>query len=102
MFKLKIGDQVLVTSGREKGKKGKIEKVYPKGDKVLVGEVNIYKRHRKVSKRQSAGIYEFARPLPVANVALICPKCGKSTRVGFRAEGKIKNRICAKCKSKIS
>lgn len=101
MFKFKIGDQVTVTAGREKGKTGKIEKVYPSEQKVLVGNVNIYKRHRKVTRRQSAGIYEFARPLPVANVALICPKCAKNTRVGFTMDGKIKSRICRKCEAKI-
>lgn len=102
MFKYKIGDEVLITAGREKGKKGKIEKVLPKEDKVVVGGVNVYKRHKKVSRSQPAGIYEITRPITVANIALICPKCNKSTRVGFEKEGKTKIRICKKCKGRIN
>ncbi len=102
MFKFKIGDEVLITAGREKGKKSKIEKVLPKENKVVVGGVNVYKRHKKVSRTQPAGIYEITRPITVASVALICPKCGKTTRIGFEKDGKTKNRICKKCKSRIN
>lgn len=101
MFKFKVGDEVLITSGRDKSKKGKIEKIFQKENKVVVDGVNIYKRHRKVTRTQPAGIYEIARPLPVANIAIICPKCSKATRVGFKIEGKTKSRICKKCKGVI-
>ena|SRR3989344_6882624 len=101
MFKYKIGDEILVTAGREKGKKGKIIKVLPKENRVVVGGVNVYKRHKKVTKNQPAGIYDITRPISVASIAIICPKCNRITRVGFEKEGKVKNRICKKCKSKI-
>ena len=101
MFKYKVGDEILVTTGRDKGKKGKIEKIFPKLGKIAVGSVNIYKRHKKVSRNQAAGIYEITRPLDVAKVILICPKCSKTTRVGFQIEGKNKVRICKKCQGRI-
>lgn len=102
MFKFKVGDEVLVTAGRDKGKKGKVEKVFPKLGKITVDSVNIYKRHKKVSRSQAAGIYEIARPIDVAKVALICPKCTKPTRVGFSIEGKNKVRICKKCQGRLT
>ncbi len=102
MYKFKVGDEVRITAGREKGKKGKVEKVLPKEHKLVVAGVNIYKRHKKATRTQSAGIFEIPRPIPVANLAVICPKCGKITRVGFKMEGKIKHRICKKCKGQIS
>ena len=101
MFKFKTGDEVLITTGRDKGKKGKIEKVLKGENKIIVGAVNIYKRHRKATRTQPAGIYEIARPMPLASVAIVCPKCSKPTRVGFLFEGKTKNRICRKCKGVI-
>lgn len=101
MFKFKVGDEILVTAGRDKGKKGKIEKVFQKENKITVAGINIYKRHRKVTRTQPAGIYEITRPMPVANIAIICPKCTKLTRVGFTLEGKIKSRICKKCQGRL-
>lgn len=102
MTKFKTGDEVIVTAGKDKGKKGKIEKIYKKESKVLIPNINVYKRHRKATKNQSSGIYEFARPLPLGNIALVCPKCSKQTRVGFELEGKVKYRICKKCKGRLS
>jgi len=101
MFKFKVGDEILVTAGKDKGKKGKIEKVFPKRNKVLVESVNLIKKHKKVSKNQPAGIYEISLPISIGKVALICPKCGKRTRVGFLQEGSHKSRICKKCKGEI-
>lgn len=102
MFKFKIGDQILITVGKDKGKKGKIEKVFASDNKVTVAGINVYKRHKKVTKNQAAGIYEINRPIDVAKVALICPKCQKQTRVGFLLEGKVKKRVCKKCKGGLS
>jgi large subunit ribosomal protein L24 len=87
--------------GRDKGKKGKVEKVYKKENMLLVTGINIYKRHRKVSRTQPAGIYDITRPIDAAKVSIICPKCSKLTRVGFEQKGKTKNRICKKCKGII-
>ncbi|MEK7580721.1 MAG: 50S ribosomal protein L24 [Patescibacteria group bacterium] len=102
MFKLKVGDEIFVTSGGNKGKKGKIEKVITRENKIVVGGINIYKRHKKATKTQAAGIFEVTRPLPISNVALICPKCGKQTKVNFKEEGKNKVRVCKKCKGIIT
>lgn len=101
MFKFKTGDQVLITVGKDKGKKSKIERIWPSENKVVVSGVNLYKRHRKATRSQAAGIYEITRPISVANVALICPKCAKVTRVAFSLDGKAKKRICKKCKGTI-
>ncbi|OGD85469.1 50S ribosomal protein L24 [Candidatus Curtissbacteria bacterium RBG_13_35_7] len=102
MFKYKTGDEVIITAGRDKGKKSKIERVLPKENKVIVTGVNLYKRHRKATRAQAAGIYEVIRPINVANIALICPKCSKTTRIGFQIDGKLKNRICKKCKGRLN
>lgn len=101
-MKLKKGDEVIVTAGKDKGKKGKIEKVFPRQNKVLVGGVNIYKRHTKPrGQGRPGGIIDIVKPLPVANVALICPKCGQRTRVGYRLKQEEKKRFCKKCQEII-
>jgi large subunit ribosomal protein L24 len=101
-MKLKKGDQIIVTIGKDKGKKGKVEKVFPGLSKVLVAGVNTYKRHRKKrDDRHPAGITDLVTPINVAKVALICPKCGKPTRVGYRIVKGVKDRICRKCEQII-
>lgn len=102
MFKFKVADEVLVTAGRDKGKKGKIEKVLEKEEKIVVAGINLYKRHKKATRSQGSGIFDVTRPIPVANVAIICPKCSKPTKIGFVQEGKIKVRICKKCKGRLT
>jgi large subunit ribosomal protein L24 len=99
MLKLKKGDTVKITSGKDKGKTGKIETVFAKKDKVLVPGVNIYKKHIKpqFTVDGKGGIYEFPRAMDVAKVTLICPNCEKATRVGFKVEGNKKIRVCKKC-----
>ena len=102
-MRLKRGDTVLVIAGKDKGRKGKIEKAYPKQNKVLVQGLNVYKKHLKAqSKEKPGGIIEFSRPLPVSKVMLICPKCKKPTKVGylFDRKGK-KHRVCKKCQEFI-
>ena len=111
-MKLKKGDQVLITAGKDKGRKGKIEKILPKLDRVLVPGINVYKKHlRPQGEKQPGGIVDAVRPLPVSNLALICPKCNLPTRVGYRlapvtksspkTRRKIKQRICQKCRAII-
>lgn len=103
-MKLRKGDKVLVVAGKDKGKIEKIEKVYPKENKVLVSGVNQYKRHFKGrAQNQKSEIITLTKPLPVAAVSLICPKCNKVTRIGFKMgvdkskEKAEKLRICRKC-----
>lgn len=101
MLKLKVGDKVKVIAGKDKGRDGEIEKIYPKKMSVLVPGINIYKKHVKGVPGQKGGIYEIPRPLGFAKVALVCPKCKKITRVGFKLIDKKKVRVCRKCKREI-
>lgn len=101
-MKLRIGDEILVTAGKDKGRKGKIEGVFRKEDRVLIPGVNVYKKTRKSFGGEKGGIFELSRPLPIASVALICPNCDKQTRVSYRVDKRgEKTRICAKCKREI-
>lgn len=100
MQKLKKGDEVFITAGKDKGKRGKVDRL--SGEKVYLPGLNTYKRHlKKRDEKNPGGIIQFSRPLPLANVSLICPKCGKPTRVGFIVDKKNKRRICRKCRAKI-
>lgn len=83
-FKVKKGDEVLVIAGKEKGKKGKIVKVLTEESRVIVGGVNMVKRHTKPSRTGGGGIVEKEASLHVSNVQLVDPKTGKGTRVGFK------------------
>ena len=101
-MKLKKGDEIIVTAGKDIGKRGKIERLFADGQKVFIPGLNNFKRHlKKRSEKDQGGIIEFSRPLPIANIALICPKCHKPTRVGWSIEQYKKVRICKKCKDKI-
>ena len=101
MLKLKAGDTVKITAGKDKGREGKIEKIFPKQTKALIPGVNIYKKHVKGSQGQKGGIYDIPRPLDFAKIALICPKCKKMTRVGFKIVDNSKSRVCKKCNKEI-
>jgi large subunit ribosomal protein L24 len=102
MFKLKVGDNVKITAGKDKGRDGQIEKIYPKNNKVVIPGLNIYKKHVKGFQGQKGGIYEIPRPIDIFKIALICPKCKKPTRVGFKFIEKEKVRICKKCGKEIT
>ncbi len=97
-MKFKVGDEVKVVTGKEKGKTGKVEKVFPQQDLVLVANINTYKRHKKRrTAREKSEIITIIKPLPVAKVALICPKCHVQTRIGFVTQNDTKVRVCKKC-----
>lgn len=87
-MKLKVNDTVQVTAGKDKGRKGKVLKILPKLHRVVVEGMNMYKRHRKAAMGQPGGIVDRPRPLGMGKVALICPKCGKVTRVGYEVVDK--------------
>ncbi|MGA3291754.1 MAG: 50S ribosomal protein L24 [Candidatus Microgenomates bacterium] len=101
MVKFKIGDTVKVTAGKDKGREGKIEKVLSAERKVVIPEVNLYKKHVKGFGDVKGGIYSIPRGLGFGKIALICPKCKKITRVGFKFAGEEKVRICKKCGKEI-
>lgn len=100
-MKLKKGDEIIVTKGKDRGKRGKIEKIMPKDMAVLVPGLNIFKKHVKPQgQNKPGGIVDIIKPLKVTNIALICSQCGKQTRIGFVTNG-TKKRICRKCKKEI-
>ena len=97
-MKIKKGDKVIVISGKYAGKKSVIEKVYTDKDKVLVEGVNVVTKHMKPTATNSGGKIKVNKPIHVSNVMLICPKCDKPTRVGYKVVEGRKYRYCKKCK----
>lgn len=101
-MKIKKGDEIKVVAGKDKGKTGKVEKVLTKEDKVLIPGVNEYKKHLKGNAYgQRSEVITIAKPLPIANVMFVCPKCHETARIGYGVEGDKKVRICKKCKSSV-
>ncbi len=101
-MKLKKGDKVLVIAGKDKGREGPVEKVYPKSNRVLILKINVYKKHVKKSEQvPQGGTVEVPRPMDVSKVMLICPKCKKPARVGYLIEKGKKIRTCKRCKSQM-
>lgn len=85
--KIRKGDRVIVTTGRDKGKKGEVLKVFPKDDRALVSNINVVKRHQRQTQTQQGGIVNKEAPIQLSNIALIDPKSGGPTRVGFKIMG---------------
>jgi large subunit ribosomal protein L24 len=98
-MKLKKGDTVKILSGKDRGKRGKVLGVFPKGGRILVEGVNVKKRHRRSRRPDRKGeIVLLPAPFPAATCQLICPKCSRPTRVGMRqAASGAKVRVCKKC-----
>ncbi len=82
--KIKKGDKVVVTTGRDKGKSGEVIQVMPREDKALVRGVNLVKRHQRQTMNQQGGIVSKEAPVHLSNLAVADPKDGKPTRVGFK------------------
>ena len=98
-MKIKKNDTVLVIAGKDKGKKGKVRYAYPDDNRVMVEGINMIKKHAKAKAQvRQAGIIEREAPINVADVMLICGKCNKPTRVGYRIlqDGR-KVRYCHAC-----
>jgi large subunit ribosomal protein L24 len=102
-MRIKKGDKVLVISGKDKGKTGKIAKVLPQLGRLVVEGVNIRKKHTRPKKEGQKGqIIQMAAPICASNVKLICPKCEKAARVGYKLlEDRKKVRVCKKCNGEI-
>lgn len=96
---IKKNDTILIISGDEKNKRGRVLDVSPKKGKILVEKINIIKRHMKPSKKYTqGGIIEKEAPLHRSNMMLVCPKCNKATRIGYKIlESGAKVRVCKKC-----
>ena len=98
-MKIRSNDTVVVLSGKDKGKTGKVLRVDVKGQKVVVEGVNVATKHQAPRRQgQEGGIIKGETPIYASKVQVVCPKCGKATRVGHKigAEGK-KTRCCKKC-----
>jgi len=101
-MKVKKGDSILIIAGKDKGRTGKIMKAFPKELKILVEGINLKKKHVRPKREGEKGqVVEIPAVLDASNVKIICPKCGKATRVGYKIEKDIKKRICKKCKQEI-
>ncbi len=103
MLKVKKNDKVRVISGKDKGKTGKVLRIEPDKNKIYVERINIIKRHtRKKGQNQPGGIISKEGPIHLSNVRVICPNCGKLSRVGFEIKDSgEKVRICRKCGQQI-
>jgi large subunit ribosomal protein L24 len=87
-MKLRKGDEIEVIAGKDRGKRGKVSRIIPKEDRVVVDGVNVMKKHRKSSGDGNKGErVETAFPIHVSNVMLVCPHTGKPTRIGYSEEG---------------
>ena len=98
-MKIKKNDTVLVIAGKDRGKRGKVHQALPKEQRVMVAGVNLIKRHMRPRARlRQTGIIQREAPIHVSNVALLCSKCNRPTRVGytFLADGS-KARVCKRC-----
>ena len=103
-LKIRKGDRVRVLTGKDRGKEGEVMRSIPAQRKVIVEGVNVAKKHQGPTRStQQGGIIDRDMPLPVANVALVCPSCSKATRVGYKfdASGQ-KVRVCKKCGGEIA
>ena len=101
-MKIRKGDNVKVLSGNDKGKTGEVLEVIPKLDKVIVKGVNIRKKHVKARKQgEESGIISVENAIPSSKVNVVCPKCGKVTKVGYSIEKEEKIRVCKKCGAKL-
>ena len=102
-LKIKKGDRVKVIAGKELDKEGKVFMVFPAKSRIMIEKLNLIKRHTKpTQKQQHGGIVEKEASIHMSNVMLICPKCSKPTRVGYKIlEGGDKMRVCKKCEEVI-
>ena len=102
-MKIRKNDTVLVISGKDKGKTGKVRFAYPKKEQVLVESINFIKKHSRARGRaRQAGIIQLEVPIHVSNVRLLCSQCNRPARIGFRfLEDGRKVRICHQCSEVI-
>jgi|YNPNPStandDraft_1061719.scaffolds.fasta_scaffold137688_2 large subunit ribosomal protein L24 len=106
-MKFKKGDEVIILSGKDRNKIGKVELVFPKTNQIVVSGVNKVKKHTKATRKgERGGIVEANMPINASKAALICPNCHKMTRIGYKVlgtktKGNKKLRICVHCKESV-
>lgn len=97
-FKIRKDDTVEVIAGKDKGKRGTVVRILSKKDAVIVSGVNIVKKAmKKRSQQDQGGIVEIEAPLNISNVGIVCKKCGRPVKVGYKLNGDKKVRVCRKC-----
>lgn len=103
-YRIRRDDLVEVLAGRDRGKRGKVRRVLPDEGRAIVADVNIVKRHIKPGRAgaRQAGIVETEAPIHISNLAVVCSKCGRPTRIGHRfLESGEKVRVCKRCGEQI-
>ena len=102
-FAIRKNDNVVVIAGRDRGKRGRVLRVIPDKGRLIVEGVNFIKRHTRANPQRNikGGIVEREGALHASNVQLVCPECGKMTRVGHDVRGDRKVRICRKCEGVV-
>jgi large subunit ribosomal protein L24 len=101
-MKIKKGDTVLIISGKDRQKQAKVLDVFPSAGKLIVEGINLKKKHAKPKRSGEKGqIVEKPAAFPASKVKLVCPKCGKPSRVGYKVAGDKKYRVCKKCQAEI-
>lgn len=99
---LKKNDNVIVIAGKDKGKKGKVAKVFPTRGTLIVEGLNLRKKRQRPRKQGEKGqTLEMAHPLQVSNVQMFCQSCGKGVRLGSKVNGKKKVRVCRSCGKEV-
>jgi large subunit ribosomal protein L24 len=101
-MKIKKGDNVIMLSGKDRNKTGKIVKVDQKEDKLIVEGLNMVKKAiRARNQNQKGQVVSKERYVSVSSVAIVCKACGKPTRIGYKVNGESKTRICKKCQAEL-
>ena len=101
-MRIKKGDNVQVLSGNDKGKTGEVLEVIPKADKIIVKGVNVRKKHFKARKQgDESWIISVECAIPSSKVNIVCSKCGKATKIGYKEDKDKKVRICKKCGAEL-
>jgi len=101
-MKIKKGDQVLIIAGKDKGKTGKVMTSFPERGKITIEGMNLRKKHMRPKKSGEKGqVIHLPGPVDVSNVKIVCSKCGKAARVGYKTLENKKYRICKICSQEI-
>lgn len=102
-MKIKKGDKVKVLAGKDKGKTGKVLQIFNQRDKISIEGINLlFKNMRPKKQKEKGQKIQFPAPLAISNVALVCPKCNRATRISYKTlENKKRIRVCKKCKDII-
>jgi len=100
-MKIRKGDKVQVLAGKDRGRQGQVERVWPSEELVLVPGLNMYKKHVKKQGERAGEIVQKPRPFTAGKVAVVCPKCKQPTRIGYQVISGKKVRVCRKCDATI-